>query len=95
MVARSNAVNFAVDSMVLKVLHDSSESLGDIISGSFALTVVMMVSWTEMPPISFYIGADSYIDIFIYTHCFSLRQALLGYFCLVILCCFLGPKIAK
>ena len=74
---RSNAVNFALDSVILKVLHNSSESLGDIISGSFALTVVMMVRGWGMGLVSFYRRSDAYIDIFIYQHCFSLRQALL------------------
>ena len=60
---RLNAVNFAVDSVVLRVLHNSSELLGDIISGSFALTVVMIVSWMGMGLVSFYRGSDVYIDI--------------------------------
>lgn len=34
MVARLNAENFVVDCVDLKVLHDSCESLGNIISGS-------------------------------------------------------------
>ena len=43
-----NELDLFRDSVILKVLDDSSKSLGDIISGSLALTVVMMVSWTGM-----------------------------------------------
>lgn len=94
MAVRVNAVNFAVDSMVLKVLYNSSQSPGDILSGSFALTVVVLVSWTGIPLISFYRGSDAYIDISIDRYCFHLRQALSWHFCLVTICCFLGRKIA-
>lgn len=91
MVVRFNVVDLGEDSVILKVLDDSSESLDDIIFGSFALTVDMMVSWTRMPLISFYRGADSYIGILFIeiAHFFSLRHSLLGYHNLVISCCFL------